>query len=65
MHTISHVFSSHDALSAFEEQHGLKNEKHVLVQVFSGVLDPAILQDVRSHLITSLPNAKILGTTTD
>lgn len=65
MRTISHVFSSHDALSAFEEQHGLKNEKYLLVQVFSGVLDSAILQDVRSHLITSLPNAKILGTTTD
>lgn len=65
MRTISHVFSSHEALNAFVEERKLKSEHHILVQVFSGVLDPIVLEMVRTTLIISLPQAKILGTTTD
>ena len=37
----------------------------ILVQIFSGIIDASLLVDISSNILKLVPNAKIIGATTD
>ena len=49
----------------FIENNSICDEQNVLIQIFSGIIEQEYLEDLASFLLQQLPNAKIIGTTTD
>lgn len=52
-------------LESFIKLNNFFKEKSLLVQIFSGCLDYDILKNISSFILKTLPNAKIIGATTD
>ncbi|MBE4909305.1 EAL domain-containing protein [Bacillus luteolus] len=52
-------------IEAFVNTNNLVNEKNILVQAFSGVLDETYIVNIQKQLAKSLPQAILIGTTTD
>lgn len=65
MKTINNYYSSKESFSDFIEANNFKNEKTLLVQVFSSILKKDLLEEILSDILTLLPQAKIIGATTD
>ena len=65
MQSYSHKYTSTNKLEDFIKSNKFKNEKNCLIQVFSGQIDQNFLQCVLESLKTTLPQAHIIGSTTD
>lgn len=65
MRTQNTYYISKDDFSAFLKRNSFVNEKSLLVQIFSSILEKEILQTVLEDISSLLPNAKIIGATTD
>ena len=67
MKTFIHKYSTQDALSNFIKSNYIHNYKKccdILVQVFTSVNDKKFISYLQHSILTLLPDAKILGTTT-
>ena len=49
----------------FIENNSIFYEQNVLIQIFSGIIERKYLEDLGSFLLGKVPNAKIIGSTTD
>lgn len=58
-------FSNYAELSNFIKVKNFKNKDSLLIQIFSGVLQLDIIDELREFLNKKLPHAKIIGSTTD
>ncbi len=65
MKTESIYFTNFHELINFIDKERFKNSKTQLVQIFSGILNKKLLQRISKTIIKLLPNASILGSTTD
>jgi diguanylate cyclase (GGDEF)-like protein len=59
------VFKNETALLKFIERHDIKKYPNIFVQIFSGIIDKEELLVVSQLLKKHLPNAHIIGTTTN
>ncbi|MEA1956285.1 MAG: FIST N-terminal domain-containing protein [Campylobacterota bacterium] len=65
MHTINYKYTNDEELKVWLNQNNFKNEKECLVQFFCGIPTKDIMQSIASILSENLPNAHIIGSTTD
>ena len=65
MKTYNIVFDNIENLVKFIFNKQINTYDNVLVQIFSGILDKDLLQQISSTILEEVPSAKIIGTTTD
>ena len=65
MRTKSLYYSSKNSFKKFIDENLFENEKTVLIQIFSSVLDKDVLQKIVADILEIVPYAKIIGSTTD
>ena len=65
MRTVSNYYNDKEGFNIFVEKNSLEDEKNLLVQVFSSVLDKGMLEETLASILSTLPQAKIIGATTD
>ena len=65
MKTLNTYYQSKELFLNFLDENKLTEEKNLLVQIFSSVLDENILESILKNITLLLPNAKIIGATTD
>ncbi len=65
MQSFSYKYKNDNELIDFVKSHGLEHERNCLIQVFSGRIDKAFLQALLRGLVELLPQAHIIGATTD
>ncbi|MCD4667695.1 MAG: response regulator [Sulfurimonas sp.] len=65
MRTKSLYYSSKNSFKKFIDENLFENEKTVLIQIFSSVLDKDVLQKIVADILEIVPHAKIIGSTTD
>ena len=65
MKTINTYFNDKSSFEKFVHNNSLADEKTLLVQVFTSVLELEYLQNILRDILDALPNAKIIGATTD
>jgi diguanylate cyclase (GGDEF)-like protein len=58
------IFTTQKALEEFIQTHSIEECENILVQIFSGVTEPKKFMKVAQNIKASLPQAKIIGTTT-
>jgi len=63
------VFNSYyenkETLNSFISSNNIDKYENILVQVFCGVIDKEYIQNLTKQILNYLPNAKIIGSTTD
>ena len=65
MRQYNHIYSSNDSFGAFLENKAIPTEsKGVLVQIFSSVKEIAKIEKIVSDIVTIMPHATIVGTST-
>jgi signal transduction histidine kinase/ActR/RegA family two-component response regulator len=65
LRTFNTYFKNTKKLDKFIKQNSIDKDKEILVQVFSSVFDKSSLQKIINSIKEVLPDAKIMGTTTD
>ncbi|MBL1244160.1 MAG: hypothetical protein COA39_007200 [Sulfurimonas sp.] len=65
MKTINSYYHSKDDFLTLVEKENLIEKATILIQIFSSELDKNILQNTINNISTLLPQAKIIGATTD
>ncbi len=65
MRTQNTYYTTQNDFSEFIQEHLFKEEKNILVQVFSSLLDNDFLNKLLKEILEILPQAKIIGSTTD
>ena len=65
MYTLNYVYENNDELKKFILKNNLKEQKNLLIQIFSGNLNKKFLITLLNTLKKSLPHANIIGSTTD
>ena len=65
MYTINHNYTNEDSLEDWLRTSGLSSKKACLVQIFYGNPDENLIKKITSTLHEKLPDADIIGTTTD
>ena len=65
MKSYSIEFDNIESLELFINNNNLEDEKSVLIQIFSGVIDVSVLKNISKTIYSILPNSKIIGATTD
>ena len=61
----NYIFEGYDKLEEFINKNNINKESNVLIQMFSGYLDKEFLIKIRKFFQEKLPNASLIGTTTD
>ncbi len=64
MRTLNTRYTSDAELGAFIDEHGIAEQKALLVQVFCGVVDKELIGRVQSCLAAKIPHAHVIGCTT-
>ncbi|WP_044748757.1 EAL domain-containing protein [Bacillus alveayuensis] len=64
MKTYNMICADIGEIAPFIERHRLQEHHHVLVQIFSGILDKTYIKEVVKKIKHMIPNATIIGTTT-
>ena len=64
MKSFNIIFSNNDKLINFIKNNNFTN-KNVLIQIFSGILDKNLIQNIINVIKQNIPTAKIIGTSTD
>ncbi|MDR7071955.1 bifunctional diguanylate cyclase/phosphodiesterase [Fictibacillus barbaricus] len=65
MKTFNFLYKNEIQFKKWIKENDFKQQKYVLVQVFTGRLDKTWINRLREKLTVHLPNAKIIGVTTD
>ena len=65
MKSFNCIFDDNSSLLKFIEANQIQNSDKVLVQIFSGICDEALLLEIVNAIKTKLPNSTIIGSTTD
>jgi diguanylate cyclase (GGDEF)-like protein len=65
MYTLNYVYVNESDLINFIYKNNLQNQKNLLIQVFSGKVEKTFLENLKNLIKKHLPQAKIIGTTTD
>jgi len=65
MKTNNIYYKDKESFNNFIIENSFNKEKNLLVQVFSSILDETILKQLLNDIITIVPQAKIIGSTTD
>ena len=65
MYTLTYKYEDTASLKQYLEKNDLSKQKSCLVQIFSGVIEKKTLQTIVDILSDALPNAEIIGATTD
>ena len=65
MRVFNTTYENKEGLKKYIKQHKISNCKNILIQVFTGVVDKKYIEQLISQLRDFLPNAKIIGATTD
>ena len=65
MKTDNIYYTDKDSFNDFIIKNSFKKEPNLLIQVFSSVLDEAVLKQLLSDILSVVPQAKIIGSTTD
>jgi len=64
MRTINMKYTSPEVLHALVMEHGLQDQSHLLLQIFTGICDVTYIEGLLHSIKEILPNIKIIGTTT-
>lgn len=65
LQTYNHIYTSREKLKELIDSHRLEDQIHVLVQIFTGVVDNQSIKQLISEITQLLPQATIVGVTTD
>ena len=65
MKTFNLTYKSSKMLEKFVHLNGIDKEANVLVQVFTGFIDEDFITSLIEKILTLIPDAKIIGSTTD
>lgn len=65
MKSINTYYSDVVALHSFIQSEGIKDSPSLLIQVFTAKNDKVFIEDLLNHLVDVLPQAVIIGSTTD
>ncbi|MEA2051003.1 MAG: ATP-binding protein [Campylobacterota bacterium] len=65
MKTFNTYYNDRNTFQEFAISNGLDEKKNILVQIFSSIVFKNNLQDIIDDILYTLPNAKIIGSTTD
>ncbi|MBA1421193.1 MAG: EAL domain-containing protein [Epsilonproteobacteria bacterium] len=65
MRTLNMYYEDFFGLDSFIHTHNISNSDTLLIQVFTGINDKKYIQEVLENIISFLPNAIIIGSTTD
>lgn len=65
MKSINTYYSDVVALHSFIQSHGIQNSPSLLIQVFTAKNDKAFIEELLYDLLSVLPQAAIIGSTTD
>ncbi|MEA2050989.1 MAG: FIST N-terminal domain-containing protein [Campylobacterota bacterium] len=64
MKTLTIEYESNEQIDSFIEDHSLRSEDNVLVQIFTAVHDEEFIKSLINNILKTLPKANILGSTT-
>jgi signal transduction histidine kinase/ActR/RegA family two-component response regulator len=65
MKTINAYYTSKEEFDTLVTKNDIKNQKTILVQLFSSELNRDILLNILNEILSVIPHAKIIGATTD
>ena len=65
MKTINSYYKSKNSFQELVNKHKLQNQENILIQMFSSLLNINIIQKIKNEIISILPHAIIIGSTTD
>jgi len=65
MQTINLTYTDKKSLKSFIKSHQLDNNKSILVQIFTGIVEKEFIEELISQILSILPTAKIIGSTSD
>jgi len=65
VYTLNYQYENEESLTEYLEKNALRSQKECLVQLFCGVTDEKSIQNVLNTLVSQLPDAHIIGATTD
>ena len=65
MKTFNTYYDTYDTFKTFLQENGIEGTKTTLVQIFSSILEKEVLQRTMQEILALLPDAKIIGATTD
>jgi nitrogen-specific signal transduction histidine kinase len=65
MRTVNTYYTNKEELRFFLSKEGILSEDNILVQVFTGIPDKKYIKKLTDTVLSVVPNAKIIGSTTD
>ena len=65
MRTFNTYFTNYKELEEYIDEHSLIASNSLLIQIFSGILNINVLEELSSFLYKRLPQSKVIGSTTD
>ena len=65
MKSINTYYTNKEELASFIKDKNIQNSSSLLIQVFSAIIDKAFISTLLSELTLLLPDAVIIGSTTD
>ncbi|HEO98792.1 MAG: FIST C-terminal domain-containing protein [Campylobacterales bacterium] len=65
MRTVSLTYTDNAQLGTFVQAQGLTHHEHILIQVFTGIIDRQFITELIDNLLSLLPQSKIIGATSD
>jgi len=64
MRVLNKIYKGSTDLEHFIDKHSMSQEKNILLQIFSGVLDDIFIEKLLQELISFIPHIKIIGSST-
>lgn len=65
MKTINLTYTDNTQLETFIRAHNLTEEEHILIQVFTGIIDKEFISSLVGRLLSLLPQSRLVGATSD
>ncbi|MDY0403204.1 FIST N-terminal domain-containing protein [Sulfurovum sp.] len=65
MKTVNLIYTDNVQLGTFIHAHGLTHQEHILIQVFTGIIDKQFITALIENLLSLLPQSRIIGATSD
>ena len=65
MKSINTYYTNQEDLASFIKNEKIQNSSSVLIQIFSAIIDKNFISELLEHLTSLLPDAVIIGSTTD
>ena len=65
MKTSNVYYTDKESFDNFMRENSFQQEQNLLIQVFSSILDESVLKQLFNDILSIIPQAKIIGTTTD